>query len=219
MAFGSEDIEELGEKAPRPLDEQTIARGSFERLSEGQGAVAARNRSAAAVREPDGKEMGRRTVIAIVAIAAVVIAICVALFVHFLDAPSAVPEEQPEAEQVAAKADDAITYRGSTYELVKGKKGYELKETKENSEQTSLGKLDGTPVALVLYDGALLIPQNFSDGTWNVSAYTIGSGWSQIMDQEGNAVGDKGKVESATLEDTRLLLLVDGSAVEVPLVW
>lgn len=219
MAFGNEDIEELGEKAPRPVDARAFERGSFERLGEGQGAVAARNRSAVAVREPDGKEMSRQTVIVVIAVAAVAIALCVFLFVRFLDAPAASPQGEPEAEQVTAEADGAITYRGSTYELVKGKKGYELMETKEGSEQASLGKVEGTPVALVLYDGALLIPQNFSDGTWNVSAYTIGSGWSQIMDQEGNAVGGSGSVESATLEDTRLLLLVDGEAKEVPLVW
>jgi hypothetical protein len=52
-----------------------------------------------------------------------------------------------------------------------------------------------------------------------VAAYTIGSGWSQIMDQEGKAVAGEGSVQDAQLEGSTLVLTVDGARVNVPLVW
>jgi hypothetical protein len=72
---------------------------------------------------------------------------------------------------------------------------------------------------MVLYDGAIIIPENLKDGTWDIMAYTIGSGWSQLMDQEGKATTGKGELTGVELNSTTLLLTVGSEHVEVPLVW
>ena len=71
----------------------------------------------------------------------------------------------------------------------------------------------------MLYDGAIIVPQNLKDGTWDVVAYTIGSGWSQLMDKEGNATTGKGKIKSVQLNDSTLVLSTDSKDVTIPLVW
>ena len=228
------DIEDTGEfenNTPRPVDADSVARGSFDRLEEGQGAVQA-SRSARpapqhatqhvahhAVQE-EGKPISKKVAAAIVVGAVAAIAIAVFLFVRILSA-SRSSEKAPIVEQTVVSSEEAISYRGYTYDLAKGKDAYYLEETREAGagEKVNLGDLKGEPVSLVLYDGALIIPENLPGEKWDVTAYTIGSGWSSIMDQEGNARAGDGKIEEARLDGSTLRLRIDGEAVDIPLVW
>ena len=88
----------------------------------------------------------------------------------------------------------------------------------EGAKPTVLGELKGTPVALVLYDGTILMPENLSDGTWDVAAYTIGLNWSELMGADGKPQGGNGVVTDGTLDGSVLRLTGDGARVDVSLV-
>jgi hypothetical protein len=64
-----------------------------------------------------------------------------------------------------------------------------------------------------------VIPESLPDGTWDVLAYTIGSGWSKIMSDQKTAQTGTGTISEAHLDGSALRLVVDGSEVLVPLVW
>lgn len=224
MAMHMAHNDEFGEEAPLPVDASSVESGAFTKLEKGQGAVSAaskRSAGSSAMAEESTQPMDKRTMAIIVGGALAVIAIVVVLFVNILDAPGAADDQGAEPEQTAVAADESITSRGAKYELVENGGAYQLVEVHEgdSGQSVSLGDIPGTPVNLVLYDGALIIPENLSDGTWDVMAYTIGSGWSQIMDQEGNATAGSGTISEAQLEGSTVVLVVDGQRVDVPLVW
>ena len=66
---------------------------------------------------------------------------------------------------------------------------------------------DGTPVQLVLYNGALIIPENL-DGSWDVLSYTIGAGAlpTQVMGPDDNPVTGEGSIDSVKLSDPNLVV-------------
>ena len=68
--------------------------------------------------------------------------------------------------------------------------------------------MSGTPVTLILYNSVIVVPENKSDGTWDVVAYTIGGDSEpvSVVDSSGNAITGTGTIASATL---------DGSVVHV----
>ncbi len=221
-----EDTGELGEKAPRPVDAETVARGAFDHLEKGQGAVRASAKHRA--HESDGRDneegepaVSRRTLAIVCGVAVVVIAIIVVIFIRILDGPTPQSGKTAEVEQTLVAADQGITSHGSSYKLEQKDGVYQLVEVHEadNGQSVVLGELKGTPVSLVLYNGSLIIPQNLSDGKWDVMAFTIGSGWSQLADKDGNAVGGSGSIGQATLEGTNLVLTIDGTRNEIPLEW
>lgn len=226
MALNVNDTEELEMDAPRPVDADSVANGSFETLHGDQGAKSvSRGRHSANAAGRDGGEgtqpLNKRT-LAVIGVAAIVaISVIVVLFVRMLSAsPSTVDNSEPE--QIAVSADEQVSNHGSSYELVQNSEGtYQLVEAVGAGGGTNvvLGDIPGTPANLVLYDGAILIPENLEDGTWDVLAYTIGSGWTQIMDQEGRIISASGTIEDARLEGTTIVLTVDGQRYEVPLVW
>lgn len=226
MALNMDDTEELELDAPRPVDADSVANGSFDMLNGDQGAksVTRGKHAAYAAGHVGGEEaqpLNRRMLVIIGVAAIVAISVIVVLFVRVLSAsPSTVDES--ESEQVAVSADEQVSNRGSSYELVQNSEGtYQLVEAVGAGGGTNvvLGDIPGTPANLVLYDGAILIPENLKDGTWDVLAYTIGSGWTQIMDQEGRIISATGTIEDAQLEGTTIVLTVDGQRYEVPLVW
>lgn len=224
MTVDMDDMYEFGDDTPRPIDMDAAGEGAFERLGEGQGAVVAKRREVG----PDGRTpqdagqpLGRRTLI-VVAVAGILATAIIAVgLARMLTAPAPVAEEPVEVEQTAVAADQGIQSRGSLYELVQGDKGYQLVERHggEEGQATVLGDLEGTPAALVLYDGALIVPQTMADGTWNVMAYTIGVGWSKMAKQDGTSIGGKGSATAAELDGNVLMVTVDGAPVEVPLTW
>lgn len=213
-----DDTGDFGAKAPRPIDTATFNRGSFAQLGEGQGVVMGSRGG----RKPDGSQPMDKRVIALIIVGALVaIALMVSLVVGIFSASQTARDVSQTVEKMAVGFNESISYRGAAYELVEGDKGYQLVERSESSdgEQVVLGDLDGTPVCLVLYDGTLLVPENLKDGNWDVMAYTIGSGWSNLMGQDGEPCGGKGTITEGQLESTSLRLVVDGEGVSIPLVW
>lgn len=119
---------------------------------------------------------------------------------------------QQEVEQTQTAIEGAIEYRGTRYYLKQNDTGgYDLVSQSASStsgSSTTLFTLSGTPVQLVLYNGALVIPENLSDGSWDVIAYTMGAGGlpTQVVDADGNAVGGQGELVSVSLEDPNLVV-------------
>ena len=227
MDMHMDDTEELDHETPRPIDAESVANGSFEHLTEDQGAKAATHvrhgvvTSAKHAPEDDRASLNKHSLMVIGIAAVVAIVVIVVMVIRILSASAPAPSSSSEPEQVAMSADAQISNRGSSYELVEHEGKYQLVEVRGagGGQNVVLGDLKGTPANLVLYNGAIIVPENLADGTWDVAAYTIGSGWSQIMDQEGKAVAGSGSVQDAQLEGSKLVLTVDGSRVEVPLVW
>ena len=235
MALDLDDTEEIGGDAPRPVHADTVARGAFERLGEGQGAMSHRRgrgrmarvaHGAHAAHAPSEEQLdephfNKKMLIALIVGALAVIVLVVMLFIRVLSAPKPGTGATAVVEQTAVPADETISYRGATYALVENVEGYALAESREggNGQYTMLGDVPGTPVELVLFDGTLVIPENLPNGTWDVLAYTIGSGWSQIMDSQGNVQAGNGTISEAVLDGSKLRLVVDGATVEVPLTW
>ncbi len=220
-----DEYEEFESSAPRPVDDRLVKKGNLQQLERGQGAVQASRETANSQRAQAAPQaLSGRTIAIVAAIGAVVIALVVFLMIRILSGPvpnSGNNNASSEVEQTTVGANESFHYRGSTYYLVETGKGYALAESRDESADkvTTLGDLNGTPVNLVLYDGAVIIPENLSNGTWDVVAYTIGSGWSQILGQDGNAYGGTGTISEANLNGSTLHLVVDGSPVDIPLEW
>ena len=230
------DTDELGANAPQPIDEKSLNRGAFEKLAEGDGARQAPRSGAghsesvrsgrAGQHAPSDQPapMPKRMLIGLVIAAALVIALCVALFVRVLSAPvpgSEHASSDPLDVIVESAVGTSVSYGGSVYSLAENNGSYALMEThvEGDGQQVVVGNLPGTPVDIVLYGETVLVPENLSDGTWEVSAYTIGAGWTPIVSHDGSVVSGKGAISEATLNGSTLRLAVDGKPVEVPLEW
>jgi hypothetical protein len=207
--------------APQPVDAETVANGTFERLEEGQGAVSAGRRAGAHLADDKDEELDKRTITLLAAGMLVALIVVVVFVVSRLNAPAQIEEPPEVPEQTVVAKDQGVTVRGYSYRLKEKGGKYQLMEESQTSgaDPVSLGDLPGTPAGMVLYDGAIIIPENLKDGTWDIMAYTIGSGWSQLMDQEGKATTGKGELTGVELNSTTLLLTVGSEHVEVPLVW
>lgn len=121
------------------------------------------------------------------------------------------PQERltPEAETQQAQSDENIIYHGLTYYIEQGSDGvYTLMSAPKKGSQdaTALCKLSGTPVQMLLYNGALVIPENKSDGTWDIIAYTMGLGAepTQVTDKDGAALVKQGSISRVKLEGASL---------------
>lgn len=207
--------------APRPVDDSTA---SFERLSSNEGAVM----GADAVQHdqvPEDDAQHPRGFVVVLAIAVIVV-IAAGFYLFARSCSSEEPQQQEQAtttEQTQTNADGSIEYRGATYALATNDSGtYVLRETNNASGAEStvdLVELEGTPVKLVLYNGAFIMPENKADGTWDVISYAIGSGAGPISSQDGQAYGGQGTISDAQLDGSNLNLTVDGSQQVVPLEW
>ena len=215
-------IDDIGDETPRPIDTTLVDESQFEKLGEGQGTVRKPSHSSARDEEDISKllPVSNRTLIIMVVVALLVIAGIVFGAVHVLNSARIASEQAGQVERTVVPADGSVKLRDTTYTLAKQDKGYVLTATRDGAgpNPTVLGELHGTPVALVLYDGTILIPENLDDGTWDVAAYTIGLNWSKLMGQDGNPQGGKGVVTDAVLDGSVLRLTVDGSRVDVSLV-
>lgn len=217
------DAYEFESDTPRPVDAESVARGAFSHLEQGQGAVSASRHPSAGLHAADEKpeEMDKRTIALIVSGMAVALVLVLVFVVGAVAAPAGGAGETQAAEQVAVAADQSVELRGHSYSLEEQDGTYRLMEVSqsESSQPVSLGDVAGTPAGLVLYDGAVIVPQNLKDGTWDVVAYTIGSGWSQLMDKDGKATTGKGKITNVQLDGSTLVLTTDSKDVQIPLVW
>ena len=231
--YSMDDTDELGANAPKPIDSASVDKGGFERLSRKDGAVRARRgsspRHGAGEHVATGSHaqstpmvrLSRRTLVGLVVAAVAVIVLCVALFVRVLTSPvpgsealsdEAVPGAAEQEESASAEIGYELRESGGSYALVEVR-------TEGGAQEVVVGSLPGQPVDLVMYQGTILIPENLSDGTWEVSAYTNDGSWTPIASQDGQAVGGKGTISEASLDGSSLRLVVDGETVEVPLEW
>ena len=126
-----------------------------------------------------------------------------------------------ELAQVSASVDEEVTYNGREFSIVEGEGGWQLVSSLEGGAQPSTeAQLEGVPVALIRYNEAFLIPENLSDGTWDVCAYTSadGSVAIRLTDGDGNPYVGEGQLASANLDGDSLVLVgSDGSTTTIPL--
>lgn len=222
--------------APRAIGVDPSATGAFQTLGSGQGAVihdrSSSAEAASAARsnmhgvsgrlakghrpqvkdhEPRVSHVGRKALIGLCIAAAVVIVAVVVVVVMVLESPStsAPSTGQQRVEQTQAEVGKGVLYDGYTYDTSQGSDGaYVFTRTAQgSSDPLELFKLEGTPVAVVLYNGVFLIPENV-DGQWKVMAYTLGDGSvaTELQDSNGQPVGGQGTITGAKLDGTNLTL-------------
>lgn len=235
--------------APRPIGVDPEATGSFEKLDAGEGAILTTRENAddaadaarehlsgtAGMRRLDAKDLpqlerredeakakrSRKMIALLVVLTAAVILGAIYLFSRLLATPASNTNQGP-VEQTQTDVSSKVEYYGVTYYLQQGDDGsWQLMRQSEDegAQAQQLGSLQGTPVTIVLYNGALLIPENKSDGTWDVLSYVLGSGWSQLVDSDGNAYSGQGSINSATLDGSQLTITSDGGSTTIPLEW
>ena len=164
--------------------------------------------------------MPRRTIVALVAGATVVIIAGIALFIWVFIAPGNT-SNQTAPMRMEAAVDESVPYRDASYSLKENNGTYTLVETHTDGSgnEVVLGSLHGAPVCLVLFDGSIAVPENLPDGAWDIAAYTVGTGWGLLSNQSGEAYGGQGTISEAKLDGQTLRLVVDGQPVEVPMEW
>lgn len=238
----------LDSETPRPIGVDPQATGSFERLDAGQGAIlttrdnaddavdAARTRLSGTtgmmrldasdlppVEEHQPKTHASKRIVALLVVLTLAVILgAVYVFSRLTAGPSRQGEEE-QAEQLQVETTDSIDYRGTTYSLQQGDGGtwHLVRQSQdEGAKAQDLGDLPGTPVTMVLYNGAIVIPENKSDGTWDVMAYMLGSSWSQVVNGDGDAYTGQGSVSEASLDGSTLTITADdGTTTAIPLDW
>lgn len=148
-----------------------------------------------------------------------IVSLCVVAAIIWIASIALEPDEPqerltPEAETQQAQSDENIIYHGLTYYIEQGSDGvYTLMSAPKKGSQdaTPLCKLSGTPVQMLLYNGALVIPENKSDGTWDIIAYTMGLGAepTQVTDKDGAALVKQGSISRVKLEGASLHVVDD----------
>ena len=129
----------------------------------------------------------------------------------FIEKPAA-PQAEADMPQQQVAPEVAIEYRGMKYYIQEKDDGSHVLSAKAaNSSQddaSELAQIKGTPIQLILYNGALLIPENLSDGTWDVLAYTFspGSVPSAVVDAQGAPIVGTGELVKAELRDPHLVV-------------
>ena len=236
--------------APRPIDVDPSETGSFQRINAGQGArVTTRANAsetasmsleairAAQVRMDDTRRpkvehheqmqsydrKDRRVFVGLSIAAIIVVALVCTLVVRALTSAPKEEETTTVERTQTSDVEEGIEYRGPTYSLAKQKSGkYALVKVNEGSEKpVVLFELKGEPVTLILHDSAFVVPENLSDGTWDVMALTLGGGGMpmQVTDSEGNPVVGTGRIAEASLDEDIVVVTTDaGEQVSISLV-
>jgi hypothetical protein len=223
---------DIASEAPRPIGVDPSVTGSFQRLSSGQGAVIPTRDNAASAAEAARSSLqaaprprvstgraprpvqriqtDRRLFVVLGIVAVVIVVVLFVLFRNAYESTGSDAASTTQVEQTQVSADSTVDYGGYVYGVAEQADGtYALQRTAEGSSTPLvLAQLDGTPVALVLYDGVFLVPQNRSDSTWDVLCYVMGDGSipTQLIDADGATVGGSGSISSATLDGSNLLL-------------
>lgn len=237
-------------ETPRPIGVDPAQTGSFRRLDAGQGAMLTtrenaelghtaamqalkggdriettrlRAQSRPQVRSRQVKPQGNRKLFVILGAAAAVVIIAAILLVRGALLPSREGDEGGRVEQTQVPTDGTISYDGGTYALTTLDDGSNaLAFTADGSqERQTVCSIPGSPVQLVLYNGAFLIPENLPDGTWDVLAYTLGSESvaTPVIDlKSGEPISGKGTISSVELDGATLHVTdADGAITDVPL--
>lgn len=120
-----------------------------------------------------------------------------------------------EQQQVVVGVDEIVSYMGVKYQVAELSEG----SWGVTSDGATAFTLEGTPAALVLYNGMLLVPEN-TDSGWDVALYVLSDGSvpSYAKDSDGNRAGGSGSVTSADLDGSTLKVVdSEGATTSIPL--
>lgn len=121
-----------------------------------------------------------------------------------------VATDAAQTDKKVTSADQTIQYAGFTFSVQQQEDGsYHFVRTAEGaSEPLDLATLPGKPVSLALFNGAILISENLSDGSWNVVVYTAGDGSvvTALTNADGSEVSGQGELVSARIDGDNLVL-------------
>lgn len=152
----------------------------------------------------------------IVVAALIVLGISFVLLRGCIESANKVSEQvgQPP-QQTQTSAEGSVTYQGTVFSISKQDSGtYALVGRRENSASgDAYMQIPGKPAQLVLYNGTIIIPESLDEGRWDVLAYTVGSGSSPVVDEDGNPVGGPGSIAKAELKGSSLLVTDDAGKV------
>lgn len=143
-----------------------------------------------------------------------ILVFCVAgVLVHgYLQGLSQTPVPDGDETQIV-DSEASIEYKDISYYIREGDEGKRILASKPvhgtDEDESDLAQLNGSPLALFLYQRTILIPENLDDGSWDVVAFTIGAGGlpTQVVDASGNPVVGTGVLESAELKKDSLLVV------------
>lgn len=223
--------------APRPIGVDPSVTGSFHTIRDGQGAVVATRETASAAADAAREAMGSSKTVRASArrrraakpapakapkgvlvgmVVAVVVVIALATFaVRSLVEPAASGDDAATAAaQTSVEASGGVSVAGSFYSTRQGDAGWELVKG-EGDDAAVVAQLSGTPVALCLHEGTLFVPENLSDGTWDVICYVVadGSTPTQLLNNDGQPVVGSGELSRAELDGNELVV-TDTSGVQ-----
>ena len=163
------------------------------------------------------KKSPKRTIALIAGLAAVFFVI---MFVMFSTPSEDVVQKTPQVpeQRVKVAQDGEVEFRDFIFSLSDSKGTWELigRPKSGEGEVRKYLTFEGTPVSLILYEGGFIIPENLSNGTWDVVTYTVsdGSVVSKLVDSSGNPVGGSGKVSKAEVSGDTLKLTLDSGKTE-----
>lgn len=212
--------------APRPINVDPAVTGSFSTIRDGQGAVVTTRETASAAAgvrrrraaRPAPTRAPRGVIAGIIVAVIVVIGLATCAVRSIVDPAPSGDEAQAAAAQTSVGANDGgISVAGSSYSTRQGDSGWELVKG-EGDDATVVAQLSGSPVALCLHEGTLFVPENLSDGTWDVICYVVadGSTPAQLLNGDGQPVVGSGELSAAEL-DGDSLVVTDASGAQTRL--
>lgn len=190
----------------------SAARSNFRKA--GHGRLRKGARPAVKHRDQPKPRLSRPAVIGICVGAGVVAVLIVVLVVALINTPSTSLSggggQSQRVEQVQDDALDGIEYGGYTYSVRQDDDGagYSfVRAGKADAQPQVLFQLQGTPVTVVLYNGAFVIPENL-DGKWDVVSWVMGDGSvaAELAHEDGTPVAGDGTLASAKLDGSNLVL-------------
>ncbi|MEY8437377.1 hypothetical protein AAK967_06500 [Atopobiaceae bacterium 24-176] len=195
---------------------KNFRRGGSARMRQGK-------RPQVASRQGGGARVSRPVVIGLgVAAICVVVVLAVVVIGALNTVPTSLEGGSGDAsvrvEQTQDDQGQGIEYGGFIYSVRQNADGagYSFVRTQSTGgEPQALFQLQGTPVTVVLYNGAFLIPQNLGD-SWNVISWVMGDGSvdAVLTREDGTPVEGGGTVSSAKLDGSNLVLSFDNGVTD-----
>ena len=207
--------------ARRNAERRFNKRHSSERLSAAAGRASRRlGAEEGTVFVPEGPERTKKNIFIIVGgaiLALVVLFFLVRCVTSALTPKPTATDQSQDLEQPSDPAQDQtasdgeVSIHGVKYSLTQAEDGAWV--VLANGVENFLGggeqgiRLAGTPSGLIVYNGALVIPESLEDG-WDVIAYmpADGSMPMQVADADGNVVHGAGSIVSATLDGSSVVV-------------
>ena len=131
------------------------------------------------------------------------------------------PNEEVEPQEVQTTTDDVVTFQGVTFSIDTSTTPAQVVfQEADGGTSGTLFELEGTPVALMLYNGIIVVPEDLGD-SWDIMAYTLGNDSlpTKVVGPDGNPITGTGDIVEATL-DGAVVHVTDstGATVDVSLV-